>query len=59
MRHEWERAGLCLYCGRWCPRCNDCMCPNNGWTRYANSACPNFDTHAGRDRPRKTRKDRK
>ncbi len=56
MRHDWERAALCLYCHRWCRHCNDCVCPGNGWTRYASSNCPGFDTEAGQLRPPKIRK---
>jgi hypothetical protein len=51
--HDWEPAAYCLYCGTWCPRCNDCTCPGAGWSRYANSSCPGFDTKAGNLRPSK------
>lgn len=51
MRHSWERSGLCSYCGKWCPHCNDCTCPGKGWTRYAATGCPGFDTQAGQLRP--------
>jgi hypothetical protein len=50
MLHEWQN-GMCSYCGKFCSICNDCQCPGMGWTRYALSSCPGFDTHAGRDRP--------
>lgn len=53
MRHDWQPSALCLYCGKWCPQCNDCTCPAKGWTRYVNSNCPGFDTLAGFRRPRK------
>jgi hypothetical protein len=58
MKHDWERAALCIYCATWCPNCNDCTCPGNGWKKYALSNCPGFDTHAGYDRPHKPERKR-
>lgn len=51
MRHDWERAGMCSYCGWFCRFCNDCKCSFKGWKLYAVARCPRFDTHAGRLRP--------
>ncbi len=49
--HNWEPCGLCIFCGLWCPNCNDCVCPYKGWTNYRRSRCPGFDTQAGALRP--------
>ncbi len=53
-RHIWQRVSLCVFCGWWCPTCNDCACDYNGWVRYRTTRCPGFDTRAGADRPHRT-----
>jgi hypothetical protein len=58
MRHDWER-GACSACGWYCRDCNDCKCPGKGWTKYASSSCPMFDTKAGQLRPSKADVDAK
>jgi len=57
MKHGFERMSLCLYCGSWCPFCNQCRCETD-----ARFTCPNFDTKkqpgAFADWKRKRKEDR-